>query len=170
MWFGGSRKSTPLNDRLAVLARSGVPAIPSHGPSGQPRAWAGALATPGERTITISLASERLAVQQEQARRTHNANSIIGIPNHLLMCPGKRAVLWSLAINGEDVYAAPPNLAHPADWMLCLWGQWVRLIPCDMPPMVGEFSGNVDDYRPTHHLTGTPRVRVHSARLVPTRR
>jgi hypothetical protein len=96
-------------------------------------------------------------IRGEQLRRLDNANSIMSIPNALMICPGKRSKLWNLAINGEPVYAEPPSVPFGA-WHLRLWEHRVRLVPCDVSPGPEDFTGNPEDYRPTMQLvSGMPR-------------
>ncbi len=183
MAFGGRMTGTPLKDRL-VARLSGMPtARPSPGPGKTARKeqmgvplgadWprlpdTEPMPMPGAwHPDVVRLLSASGRPLASEAQRRVNRESIAAIPARLLMCPGKRGILWALADDGEEVYAERPNFVHPSDWYLHLWGVWARLVPCDYPPDAGDYSGNVEDYRPRPlALSGIPRPRVPTGRFV----
>ncbi len=177
MHFGG-RKRTPLNTRLAASGQSGRPVNPtSHGPGRADVAlgddWPRLTDTEPMPPLAPPhipgppLADVMPVAINEVACRL-NCDSIYRIPRELL-CAGKRGVLWSLAYAGEHVRAVPPNAVNPHDWYLCLWGQWARLPLCGVgePLLPGDYSGNVEDYRPRPLALSTyPRSRVPTGRMI----
>lgn len=84
----------------------------------------------------------------DMMRRHDNAQTIAAIPPDFLHT-GMRARLWSLALAGEDVRAERPLLANGRAWHLVLWEHRARLVPPGAPTAPGDFSGDLDHYRPT---------------------